>query len=256
MIPPQNYDEAKAFCCCQPYTDYYICIYAGGGSSREHDMYWGFLIYNSDGSLRHNGRLPTSCLDVDDGMRHCQEIIDRWNRGITYEDVYLWRAICEYLWLTKEKASYYEPTHPAYILMAIPECCLHLIDTDRTHRQMLWDLYTIQLIKWVEASKHHQGWCLKGGWEDKIHFLEQVYILGVNPNTLPRPWREKWEKKQSQQKYKAVDRYLKSILFGFDVLQRNIEWKLGEEAIRNTLQGIIEECREAKSALALLKNDE
>lgn len=252
--PPLNLDEAQKFSCCQPYTDYHICIYAGGGSQYEHDMYWAFIIYDRDGVRYHHGHLPYTCLDADDGMSYCREIIDKWNRGITYEDIYLWRAICEYLWCIKDKDAYHDPTYPDYINQVI-KGCLYLIGTDRTHRQTLWDLYKIQLIKWQKPSKHHEGWCLKGNWEDKIWFLEQVYVLGKKPDELPRPWIEKWNRKQEQEKFKAIDRRLKIILFGLECLQRSIEWNLGAEQIRDNLNGIAAECKEAREAIALLFMD-
>ncbi|MHC5827369.1 MAG: hypothetical protein ACYT04_68700, partial [Nostoc sp.] len=55
-----------------------------------------------------------------------------------------------------------------------------------------------------EKFSKHEGWKLKGNWEDKIDFLEQVYILGRDPDSLPRPWLEKWEKKQQAKKYEEL----------------------------------------------------
>ncbi len=120
MEAPLNLDEAQKFCCCQPYDDYHICVYAGGGSAREHDMYWAFIIYDNEGSRRSSGRLPATCLDVEDGMSYCRKIIDKWNRGITYEDVFLWRSICEYMWLVRGEHPHYDPIPPGWILQAIP----------------------------------------------------------------------------------------------------------------------------------------
>lgn len=253
MIPPQNYDEAKAFCCCQPYTDYHICIYAGGGSRTEHDMYWGYIVYDSEGMRRHDGRLPDTCLDIDDGMWYCRAIIDTWNRGVTYEDVFLWRAICEYLWLIKGKHAHHDPTHPNRTNQIVPGCS-HLIGIDRTHRQMLWDLYKIQLITWTKATRRHEGWCLKGNWEDKIDFLEQVYILGRDPDTLPRTWLLKWERKQRQRSFKEAFDKLVNILDA-------IIWNLNEihdpvipseDKYRFNVQGVTFQCQRAKTEIAAI----
>jgi hypothetical protein len=251
MIPPLNYDEAQKFCCCQPYEDYHICIYAGGGSAADHDMYWGFIIYDAEGMRRHNGQLPDTCLDVDDGIDHCQQIIDGWNRGVTYEDIFLWRAVCEYLWLTKDKHSHFNPTSPDEILGIIPSC-QHLVGLDRTHRQMLWDAYKIQLITWTKVNKRVEGWCLKGNWEDKIWFLEQVYILGLNPNTLPRTWLEKWERKQRQAQLQALDKKLKDVVWAIDHFKMFMESKhRDEEYLCHILQEIVRLSREAKEGIVV-----
>jgi hypothetical protein len=78
------------------------------------------------------------------------------------------------------------------MIYACGEQVRNLIHYDRVRREVLWQQYKIQLIIWEVDV-----WQLKGNWEDKIWFLEQVYILGRNPQSLRRVWLEKWEKKQA-----------------------------------------------------------
>lgn len=188
-FPPERIEEALKFCCCSPYQSRQICVYAGGGSRHQHNMYWAYVIYDEKGDRIAYDHLPDDCLDVDDGLKFCEKIIDKWDAPLNYEDVRLWRDICEYL------SNCHSPISSDHLIRRIPGCG-HLVDYDRSHRQKLWSLYKIQLIIYEKFSKKHQGWLLKGNWEDKIDFLEQIYILGRNPETLPRPWLDKWEKKQ------------------------------------------------------------
>ncbi|WP_348229637.1 hypothetical protein [Trichocoleus desertorum] len=183
-LPPLRIEDAKAFSCCSAYKNWQICIYAGSG--------WAYIIYTSAGDRYHYGYLPAHCLDVQDGEAWCRDLCDRWEQPLGYEEVRLWRDICEFM------ASHSVgrcPFGPEYIAKHV-EGCWYLLSPDRTHRQRLWDLYKIQLIKWESARRNEHGWILKGNWEDKIDFLEQVYILDRNPDTLPRPWLDKWERKQ------------------------------------------------------------
>lgn len=152
-------------------------------------MYWAYAIYDEAGDRTNYEYLPKTCLDVDDGLRFCEELIDKWDAPITYEDVRLWRDICGYLNHRKS------PTDSHYIKLRIPGCG-YLVGYDRTHRQKLWDKYKIQLIVYEKFSSKYEGWSLKGNWEDKIDFLEKVYILERDADTLSRPWLDKWERKQ------------------------------------------------------------
>lgn len=63
--------------------------------------------------------------------------------------------------------------------------------------------------------------------------------------------KEKWERKQRQEKLEVIDKHLKIILFGFECLQRSVEWDLGYERIRHHLSGIALKCRETREAIAL-----
>ncbi|MEH2070021.1 MAG: hypothetical protein V7K47_17980 [Nostoc sp.] len=95
--PPLTIEEARNFCCCFPYQNREICIYAGGGSNTQHNMYWAYIIYDEAGDRTAYEYLSESCLDVSDALLFCQAIIDKWDEPLTYEDVRLWRDICEYL---------------------------------------------------------------------------------------------------------------------------------------------------------------
>ncbi|MBW4648943.1 MAG: hypothetical protein KME06_09595 [Kastovskya adunca ATA6-11-RM4] len=120
---------------------------------------------------------------------------------MNYEDLFLWRSICE---LLVEKKGFADPDE---ILSAVPGA-VHLISFDRTHRQALWDAYKIQLIIWDNHPRRYQyqGWNLKGNWEFKIDFLEQIYIFGKDPDFLPKIWLEKWQRKQEQKRQKEAER--------------------------------------------------
>jgi hypothetical protein len=219
-FPPPRIEDAKAFSCCSAYKNWQLCIYVGGGSQQQHNMHWGYIIYTAAGDRYHYGYLPASCLDLEDGEAYCRAIIDRWEQPLGYEEIRLWRDIVEFL--ASLSGSTYEPIDPDYIAQKV-EGCYYLISPDRTCRQKLWDLYKIQLIKWQEGRRRRDegGWVLKGNWEDKIWFLEQVYVLDRNPDTLPRPWLDKWERKQKaeedRQWWQGVSRL-------FDHLSNEFRW--------------------------------
>ena len=113
--------------------------------------------------------------------------IDAWLASLSYEEICQWQNICEYL-----HECIYHRVSSASILRACGGQVRNLIHYDRVRREVLWQQYKIQLIIWEVDV-----WQLKGNWEDKICFLEQVYILGRNPQSLRRVWLEKWEKKQA-----------------------------------------------------------
>ncbi|QLE47858.1 hypothetical protein FD724_06860 [Nostoc sp. C057] len=71
----------------------------------------------------------------------------------------LWRDICEYLNRWRSPLSH-------FLNIAVPGCN-YLVDYESTHRQKLWDKFKIQLITYEKFSKKHEGWRLKGNWEDK-----------------------------------------------------------------------------------------
>lgn len=257
-FPPKRVEEARNFCCCVTYQNRQICIYAGGGSSRQHDMYWAYAIYDEAGDRTNYEYLPEHCLDVDDGLRFCEELIDKWDAPITYEDVRLWRDISEYL---NQRKS---PDGSHYIKLRIPGSG-YLVGYDRTHRQKLWDKYKIQLIVYEKFSKKYEGWRLKGNWEDKIDFLEQVYILGRDAESLPRPWLDKWERKQEAKKYQDLVSALKVIERDLDNIHKCHQWTQegvfdyftnNTYIIKNLLEHLGYRCRETKSLLSeLFKNE-
>lgn len=255
-FPPERIEDALKFCCCSPYQNRQICIYVGGGSSTQHDMYWAYAIYDADGSRLAYNKL-TNCLDVDDGLRFCEALIDKWDAPLSYEEVRLWRDICEYL---SRRRS---PALSTRLIIEIPGC-VHLVDYDRTHRQKLWDKFKIQLIIYEKFSKH-EGWKLKGNWEDKIDFLEQVYILGRDADSLPRPWLDKWERKQQVKKYEELASILTMIGERLNVIHSCDKWTRSgiidyltdnPYILKSQLENLSYRCREAKGLLSeLLKNE-
>jgi hypothetical protein len=239
-FPPQRIEEARNFCCCSPYRNRQICIYAGGGSRTQHDMHWGYIIYDADGDRISYENLQ-NCLDVDDGLRFCEALIDRWDAPITYEDVRLWRDICEYL--NQRKA----PTSSHYIELRIPGCD-YLVGYDRTHRQKLWDKFKIQLITYEKFSRNHEGWKLKGNWD-----------------TLPRPWLEKWQRKQQAKKYQELADALSAVERRLDTIHSCDEWTQAgiinyltdnPDMLKSQLEHLSYLCKEARGLLSeLLKNE-
>ncbi|MEH2070022.1 MAG: hypothetical protein V7K47_17985 [Nostoc sp.] len=136
-----------------------------------------------------------------------------------------------------------------------------MIGYDRTHRQKLWDKYKIQFITYDKFSKKDQGWALKGNWEDKIDFLEQVYILERDENTLPRPWLDKWARKQEAKKYEELASALKVIERDLDNIHSCHDWTQAgvfdyftnnTHIIKNLLKHLGSRCREAKGLLSQL----
>ncbi|MFK0731403.1 MAG: hypothetical protein ACFKPT_02670 [Gloeotrichia echinulata GP01] len=260
---PQRIEDALKFCCCSPYRDAYggklrqICIYVGGGSRTQHDMYWAYAIYDETGDRIAYNNL-SDCLDVDDGLRFCEGLIDRWEAPITYEDVRLWRDICEFL------SQWHTPLPSPYIERMIPGCG-YLVRYERTHRQKLWDKFKIQLITYEKFSKKYEGWRLKGNWEDKIDFLEQVYILGRDADRLPRPWLDKWERKQLALKYEELANAISAIGQRLDVIRDCNQWIQSgiinyitdnPDILKSQLENLSYRCREARGLLSeLLKNE-
>lgn len=256
-FPPERIEDALKFCCCSPYQNRQICIYAGGGSASQHDMYWAYAIYSEAGDRIAYNNL-TNCLDVDDGLRFCETLIDRLDAPLSYEDVRLWRDICEYL------NRWRSPLPSHFLNIAVPGCN-YLVDYDRTHRQKLWDKFKIQLITYEKFSKKHEGWRLKGNWEDKIDFLEQVYILGRDPDSLPCPWLDKWERKQQAKKYQELADALSAVEQRLNVIHSCDQWTQtgtidyltdSPDILKSQLENLSYRCREAKGLLSeLLRNE-
>lgn len=110
---------------------------------------------------------------------------------LSYEDVREWRDVCEYL-----DDCWYKFDDAAPFLLCTPK--------GRDQRQLLWDTWKIQIIRFGEhpvleykhdrltrrAFRNDKGWRLLPGWEYKIDFLEQVYILGRDGDRLPKPWQD------------------------------------------------------------------
>lgn len=132
---------------------------------------------------------------------------------------------------------------------------------DRTYRQKLWDKYKIQLITYEKFSKKHQGWTLKGNWEDKIDFLEQIYILGRDPDSLPRPWLDKWERKLQAKKYQELADALMSVERRLDTIHSCLRWTQAgiidyltdnPDMMQSQLEYLGYRCREARDLLSKL----
>ncbi|MEH1777132.1 hypothetical protein [Nostoc sp.] len=257
-FPPERIEDALKFCCCSPYQNRQICIYAGGGNRTQHDMYWAYAIYDADGDRLAYSNL-SNCLDVDDGLRFCEALIDRWDAPLSYEDVRLWRDICEYL-------NRWRIPLPSHLIMFRIPGCNYLVGYDRTHRQKLWDKYKIQLITYEKFSRKYEGWRLKGNWEDKIDFLEQIYILGRDPDTLPRPWLDKWERKQQSKKYQELADDLKALEKKLNLVHDCQQWALkgivdyfaeDQRVVKDILKDIGYCCGDARKSLSkLLRRNE
>lgn len=174
---------------------------------------------------------------------------------ITYEEVFLWRDICEkmaaapgYLWSSEE------------LIEAVPGCDA-LVGFDRNRRQLLWELYKIQLIRWVKFNRKEQGWKLKTNWEYKIEFLEKVYILNRDPVRLPMHWLDKYERAKQLKERKEKLAHLKYRLRGISgtltVLEDyaflhsstmfDLSTDLGRELLKAQLQAIKKNCQLARS---------
>ncbi len=175
--------------------------------------------------------------------------------SITYEEVFLWRDICEKM--AQKPGELWEGEE---LIAAVPGCD-SLVGFDRTRRQVLWDAYKIQLIKWVKFRRNDQGWRLKSNWEDKIDFLERVYILNQNPDELPRPWLDKYEKaqrlKQRNQKFVDLEYRLRAISVTLKVLEDyafmhssklfDLSTDPGRGLLKAQLQAINKNCQLARS---------
>ncbi|WP_017305495.1 hypothetical protein [Spirulina subsalsa] len=99
----------------------------------------------------------------------------------TPKDLQLWHQLCE------ELATY--PNHcatsemlgneenPAWVLFG---------EGPQAIRRRIWlrEVHQIQLIAYQPGGE----WKLCPNWLDKLSFLEQVYLKGVDPLSLPQPW--------------------------------------------------------------------
>ena len=240
------------------YKNYDIFVYCAG--SHSHEMYWAFVIFK-DKKVEFGDRLH-DCFEVEDGFKYCEGLIDFWSEPITYEEVCSWRNICEYCHAHMNTATTED---------LIRNCKLYddrLVQiVGKSRRAILWDKYKIQLIKWEYYKKHCGHWILKGNWEDKIHFLEQVYILDRDSSSLPRPWLDKWHKQVRQnQRDEIIINFKHSVnllKYSFDLLEDYLSM-FGEEKQVNTkqqisfvkarLEGLRERIKDCKANLLEFKN--
>lgn len=111
--------------------------------------------------------------------------------NITYSELRSWRDICETLNRFKAvdkgqwtsfglKIHEIEDKADPFVLRF----------ENRPYRERLWDLWKIQLVRWVRCRcKIDSGWVLiKPYWEDKIDFLEKIVLFGADYHQLPMPW--------------------------------------------------------------------
>lgn len=108
---------------------------------------------------------------------------------ITYEQLREWRDLCEYL--DREWYKFVEEIPPRFSVMS---------DINKDHREFLWSMYMIQLVRYgrhPHASYHRKsdyrkayGWRLLSGWEEKIDFLEQIILFGRSADDLLQPWKQ------------------------------------------------------------------
>lgn len=112
---------------------------------------------------------------------------------MNYSHLYSWRNLCEFL--NSRKYKFAEPYEIKYGCKCLPS----LYWKDRTHRESLFNNYSIQLIHWCEYPEYtyyprsrrrrrryddtEWGWQLCREWEAKIDFLESVVLFGVEPAT-------------------------------------------------------------------------
>ena len=118
---------------------------------------------------------------------------------LSYPQLRSWRSLCEFLGQRPYKFA--EPCEiDAQGRVELRK--IYAVDGVE-HRRLLKDLYLISFIRWGEhpilryqSSRRIRreygmsGWTLVGGWEHKIDFLEQVYLLKASPNELGMPWLE------------------------------------------------------------------
>lgn len=105
-----------------------------------------------------------------------------------YLELRSWRDICEYL-----DSCWYKFAEPTELQEKCKGAIASLWQTEgRPRRQLLWDRWLIQFIRWGnhpilnfrnskknrrEFNKYYRGWTLVSGWEAKINFLEQLIFL-------------------------------------------------------------------------------
>jgi hypothetical protein len=116
---------------------------------------------------------------------------------ITYEELVQWRDICEWM------AAHGGYAQAETLMRALGKEIEPLVSYDLTHRQKLWDAYKIQMIIWEREDRRYGCWKLKANWELKIDFLEQIVLLGKDPETIPKLYLEVLPKHQAERERKA-----------------------------------------------------
>ncbi|MBD2006472.1 MULTISPECIES: hypothetical protein [Cyanophyceae] len=133
--------------------------------------------------------------------------------SLTYEDLRMWRDLCEYL-----NQSWYKCEEADYLYTKLPSCTVYRPER-RIHRRELWENWQIQFINWgghpiirysESAYRHYKkwrGWTLGKDWEIKIDFLEKVVLLSVNPDELDKPWQRAIEKAREERLRREGERF-------------------------------------------------
>jgi hypothetical protein len=113
---------------------------------------------------------------------------------ITYEELFAWRNVCELL----HRLGAIDRGRWTEFGLSEWDCAVFIKDARlvlsfdvRPRRQLLWDTWRIQLVRWISSSqvaKKNTGWVLKSRWEHKIDFLEHVVLFNASPYSLPMPW--------------------------------------------------------------------
>jgi hypothetical protein len=113
---------------------------------------------------------------------------------LTYDELFVWRNVCEFLhrFGALDRGKWTEfGIDSASINLMVKNAYLVIGFDARPRRQLLWDAWRIQLIRYVNTgwvAKKNTGWVLKYRWEEKIDFLEQVVLFNADPYDLPMPW--------------------------------------------------------------------
>jgi hypothetical protein len=114
------------------------------------------------------------------------------NEIITYEELFIWRNVCEFLYRSGavDRGKWTDFGMSQYVCNCSVAYAWEVLAFDkRERRQLLWDAWRIQLVRYEDrVKKKHQGWVLRSNWEYKIDFLEKVVLFDANPYGLPMPW--------------------------------------------------------------------
>ncbi|MCW6038440.1 hypothetical protein K4A83_19490 [Spirulina subsalsa FACHB-351] len=99
----------------------------------------------------------------------------------TPKDLQLWHQLCEQLVTYPNHCATSEmlgnEENPAWVLFG---------ESPQAIRRRIWlrEVHQIQIIAYQPGGE----WKLCPNWQEKLSFLEQVYLKGVDPLSLPQPW--------------------------------------------------------------------
>lgn len=130
---------------------------------------------------------------------------------ITYEEMSLWRDICQCIAENrrKRKRGFKSTELKKLIANFTDRGGYKLLHYDRHRREALWNFHDCQisLVRWGR-----QGWELWSDWEEKINWLEKIILLNYDPEELAKPWikrrENKIKQKQKQDILERLDRAL------------------------------------------------